>query len=168
MISKLMLGMLTDSERRLDLIEELNVMAELTYIIAAYNSANTIERTLLSLINQPGEPPKIIVVDDGSTDDTSTTVGRYESTVTLLRQPNAGPSAARNLGLRSVETEIVCFVDADDYVIGPHRQSVEKAWRKDIDMIIGMFAEGNDNSIFLSNRNKYDQRTSAEMLLQHF
>jgi glycosyltransferase involved in cell wall biosynthesis len=143
-------------------------VAELTYIIPTYNSARTIERTILSIINQPGERTKIIVVDDGSTDDTLTVLARYKSELTCLRQPNAGPSVARNLGLQMADTEIVCFVDADDYVVGPHRRSMESSWNKDIDMIIGLFAEGNDDRIVLSNRNKYGQNATNDVLLRHF
>src|SRR5262245_10901747 len=143
-------------------------MAELTYVIPTYNCASTIERTILSIINQRDECPKIIVVDDGSTDDTLRIVNGYKDKLTILQQPNAGPSAARNFGLQTVDSEIVCFVDADDYVVGPHRQSIEKSWNKDIDMIIGLFAEGNDDFIVLSQRNKYGENAPSEMLLRHF
>jgi glycosyltransferase involved in cell wall biosynthesis len=143
-------------------------MAELTYVVPTYNSAQTIQRTISSIIEQPGGRPKIIVVDDGSTDETMSVVSAYKSDLTLLRQPNAGPSAARNFGLQKVETEIVCFVDADDYVIGPHRQSIEQIWNKNIDMIIGLPAEGNDDRIILSQRNRYSLNATSDTLLRNF
>jgi glycosyltransferase involved in cell wall biosynthesis len=143
-------------------------MPELTYVIPVYNGARSIKRTLSSIIEQSGKRPKIIVVDDGSTDETISVVSMYKKQLTLLRQPNAGPSAARNLGLRAVETEIVCFVDADDYVIGPHRQGIEKTWNKNIDMIIGLAGEGYDDHIILSKNNKYRLNSSSEILLRNF
>ena len=143
-------------------------MAELTYVIPTYNSAQTIQRTISSIIEQPGGRPKIIVVDDGSTDETMSVVSAYKSDLTLLRQSNAGPSAARNFGLQKVETEIVCFVDADDYVIGPHRRSVEQTWNEGTDMIIGLPAEGTADGIFLSTRNKYDFNATNDELLHNF
>jgi len=143
-------------------------MAELTYIIPVFNGAQSIKRTIASIIEQPGRCSKIVVVDDGSTDGTLDAVSGFGSILTLLRQPNAGPSVARNLGLRACDTEIVCFIDADDYVIGPHSQSVEKIWHEDLDMVIGMTAEGNDDKICLANRNKYDSKSTNHSLLREF
>jgi glycosyltransferase involved in cell wall biosynthesis len=143
-------------------------MPELTYIIPAHNSAHFIERTIRSIIEQPGGRPKVIVVDDGSTDDTMSIIYSYKSELTLLRQSNRGPSAARNFGLQVVDTEIVCFVDADDYVIGPHRRSVEQGWNENVDMLIGLAAEGNDSWISLSNRNKYGSDATSYTLLREF
>jgi glycosyltransferase involved in cell wall biosynthesis len=143
-------------------------MPELTYVIPVYNGASFIERTLRSIIEQPGGRPKIIVVDDGSTDETVSVVSTYKSELTLLRQRNAGPSAARNFGLHAVDTEVVCFVDSDDYLIGPHRQSIEKSWNENVDMIIGLAAEGNDAYVTLSSRNKYDTDATNYTLLRDF
>jgi glycosyltransferase involved in cell wall biosynthesis len=143
-------------------------MPELTYVIPVYNGASFIERTISSIIEQPGAPPKIIVVDDGSTDETVSVVSRFKSQLTLLRQPNAGPSAARNFGLQAVDTEIVCFVDQDDYVVGPHRQATEKSWNENVDMIIGLAAQGSDAYIILSNRNNYSTDATNFTLLHDF
>src|SRR5262245_6939548 len=103
-------------------------MSELTYVIPVFNRAKLIERTILSLINQPGGSRNLIVVDDGSTDDTADVVSTYKDKLKLLRQPNLGPCAARNLGLQAVDSEIVCFIDSDDCVIGAHRMRIEEDW----------------------------------------
>lgn len=85
-----------------------------TYVIAAYNAASFIEETIASALAQdPCSPPPIIVVDDGSKDATPEIVSAIPG-VQLVRQENAGPSAARNRGLSLVETPFVTFLDADD------------------------------------------------------
>jgi glycosyltransferase involved in cell wall biosynthesis len=143
-------------------------MHELTYVIPAYNGARLIGRAIESILKQPGGHPNIIVVDDGSTDETENVVSTFKSEVTLLQQPNAGASASRNLGLHAVETEIVCFIDQDDYVIGPHHQEIEKSWTENVDMIVGLAAQGNDDYIHLSNRNNYGADATSYSLLCDF
>jgi glycosyltransferase involved in cell wall biosynthesis len=143
-------------------------MPELTYVVPVHNGAKFIERAVCSIMSQPAGPPKIIVVDDGSTDETVSVLSKYAEYITLLRQPNRGPSAARNNGLAAVDTPLVCFVDADDYVVGPHRQAVEESYRNDVDIIIGLHANGDDNSIRLSRINKYDVGSRGLTLLNQF
>jgi glycosyltransferase involved in cell wall biosynthesis len=83
-----------------------------TVVIPAYNSARTLERCLRACLAQDGVgSPEVIVVDDGSTDDTAAVAATLP--VTCIRQPNAGPAAARNAGWRAGHGEIVCFTDAD-------------------------------------------------------
>ena len=142
-------------------------MPELTYVVPVYNGGEFIQRALDSILGQSHEPAKIVVVDDGSTDDTPRIVSRYKD-VTMLRQPNKGVSAARNRGLEAVQTEIVCFVDADDYIIGPHRRSVEMKWNRDVDIIVGLAAQGDDSGAWLAMTNKYDVNSNAVTLLDHF
>jgi glycosyltransferase involved in cell wall biosynthesis len=143
-------------------------MPELTYVVPVYNGAKFIERAVCSIMSQAADPPKIIVVDDGSTDETVNILSKYGEQITLLKQPNLGPSAARNRGLAAVNTGIVCFVDADDYLVGPHRQAVEENYRNDVDIIIGLHASGDDNRIILSKTNKYGSNSTGLSLLNQF
>jgi glycosyltransferase involved in cell wall biosynthesis len=86
---------------------------EISVIIPAYNAAATIDVCLESVLAQStGEEFEIIVVDDGSTDDTAEIAGGYPG-VRVLWQENAGASAARNLGAREARGWILCFIDAD-------------------------------------------------------
>ncbi len=81
-------------------------------VIPAYNSAAYLAEAIASVRAQTRAVNEIIVVDDGSRDETSSVAERLG--VRCLRQPNAGPSAARNLGIREAGGEWIAFLDADD------------------------------------------------------
>jgi glycosyltransferase involved in cell wall biosynthesis len=84
-------------------------------IIPAYNAARTVDQTLDSVLSQTFQDFEIVVVDDGSTDDTPAVLARRRARLRVLRKVNEGrPAAARNLGVRASCGEYVAFVDADD------------------------------------------------------
>lgn len=84
-------------------------------IIPAYNAAGFIAETLESVVGQTYRPLEIIVVDDGSRDGTPEVVERFaDQGVRLIRQENAGPSAARNRGIAAATGAYIAFLDADD------------------------------------------------------
>ncbi len=88
-----------------------------TVIIPAYNAGQFIERTLDSVLRQTYDNLEIIVIDDGSTDHTSSIVeaiGATDPRIRLISQPNAGVAKARNLGIREASGDFVAFLDADD------------------------------------------------------
>ncbi len=83
-------------------------------VIPAYNCAAYIQAAVDSALNQSRVPDEIIVVDDGSTDGTDRVLARYEAPVRVIRQVNAGESAARNTGLRAAVGDLIAFLDGDD------------------------------------------------------
>jgi glycosyltransferase involved in cell wall biosynthesis len=83
-------------------------------VIPAYNSARTLTRALSSVFSQTYGNYEVIVVDDGSTDDTEAVVRQYGERVILIRQENAGAGAARNRGCRAASGRLLAFLDADD------------------------------------------------------
>lgn len=96
-------------------------------IIAVYNGAATVGRAIESVLAQSYTQREIIVVDDGSTDDTPQRVGQYGDAVRYLRQENAGVSAARNAGARHAGGEWLAFLDADDWYY-PDRLRLHAEW----------------------------------------
>ncbi|MBN9519684.1 glycosyltransferase family 2 protein [bacterium] len=88
--------------------------APVTVVVPTYNSGHLITDAINSLLAQTAQPEEIVVVDDGSTDDTAGRLAAYGSQIRYHRQPNRGVSAARNLGLRHARSELVAFLDADD------------------------------------------------------
>lgn len=88
-------------------------MKKVAVIIPCYNASKTIGNTLLSVLNQSRSPDEIIVVDDGSTDDSGDIVHQFGG-VRYHRQKNAGVSVARNMGVSLTTSQWVAFCDADD------------------------------------------------------
>lgn len=82
-------------------------------IIPTFNRAHLIGQAIGSVLDQNYPSLEIIVVDDGSTDETEAVVSRFKQ-VRLLRQKNAGPSSARNRGICFSTGEIIMFLDSDD------------------------------------------------------
>jgi cellulose synthase/poly-beta-1,6-N-acetylglucosamine synthase-like glycosyltransferase len=83
-------------------------------LIPAYNAAAFIDEALESALQQTHPYKEIVVVDDGSTDDTAGRVGKFGTSVRLVRVPHGGLSWARNHGMRASTGEFVLFLDADD------------------------------------------------------
>ncbi|HYE02566.1 MAG TPA: glycosyltransferase family 2 protein [Phycisphaerales bacterium] len=91
----------------------------LAFVVPAFNAAHTIERTLRSLARQTRADFELVVVDDGSTDQTAARVAACigsDPRSRLLPQPNAGVAAARARGLAATTAPAVCFLDADDWI----------------------------------------------------
>lgn len=89
-----------------------------TAVMPAYHAAAFVAEAVESLLRQTVPPSEVIVVDDGSTDDTAAVAERAGARV--IRQANGGPAAARNAGIRAAETEWVALLDADD-IARPNR-----------------------------------------------
>jgi glycosyltransferase involved in cell wall biosynthesis len=87
--------------------------AHISLIIPIYNGAQHLPAALASARAQTRPPDEIIVVDDGSTDD-SAALARAQPDVRLLTQANAGPGAARNAGLAAAQGGLLAFLDQDD------------------------------------------------------
>ena len=83
-------------------------------IIPTYNRAKTIERAVNSVLAQTWKEMEIIVVDDGSTDQTVEILKAYGTQIRVIRQQNGGASAARNTGIKAATGEIISFLDSDD------------------------------------------------------
>lgn len=86
-------------------------------IIPLYNKEKYIERCLQSVINQSYKDFEIIVVDDGSTNESASIIKKQfpDKNVNLIQQPNQGVSAARNKGIDFAKQPYIAFLDADDY-----------------------------------------------------
>lgn len=91
----------------------------ISVIIATYQHAGSLPGCLDSVLAQEGVTTEIIVVDDGSTDNTVSALQPYEGKITLIRQDNRGANPARNRGRKEAKGEYVIFVDADIIMV-PH------------------------------------------------
>jgi len=87
---------------------------DIAVIVPTYNRADLIGETLDSILRQSYPAAEIIVVDDGSTDDTAAVVARYSDSVKYLRVDNSGVAAARNAGVTAGTASWLAFCDSDD------------------------------------------------------
>ena len=93
----------------------MNYAPSISVVIPLYNKRDTVERALLSVFRQTLLDFEVIVIDDGSTDGGTEVVQSLgDPRIRLLRQPNRGVSAARNVGIEEANSEIIAFLDADD------------------------------------------------------
>ena len=97
---------------------------KVSVIVPVYNSCEYIGATLDSIINQDFSSFELIVIDDGSTDNSLEIIKEKLSKSTIsyeiIHQENAGVSCARNVGIEKANGEYLVFVDSDDYITGNH------------------------------------------------
>ena len=102
-------------------------MAKVSIIVPVYNVEKYIKRSLESLVNQTFSDIEIIVINDGSTDNSANIIETFkDERIKLYSQDNKGGSAARNLGIEKATSDYIMFLDADDYY---HLDCVEKAYK---------------------------------------
>ncbi|MEM5603786.1 glycosyltransferase family 2 protein [Bacillus cereus] len=113
---------------------------KLSVVITNYNKEQYLAQCLQSVVEQTLKGIEIIVVDDGSTDNSMRVLRQYEkqhNNLKVYRQQNSGVSAARNAGLQKANGEYVTFLDADDYVhLAGYEKMYEVASGNNADMVI--------------------------------
>lgn len=101
-------------------------MAFFSIVIPLYNKANYIENTLRSVLNQTFTDYEIIVINDGSTDNSVVKVLEFnDSRIQLYNQKNQGASVARNLGIEKAKYDYIAFLDADDLWMPNHLETLK-------------------------------------------
>ncbi|MGD9570377.1 MAG: glycosyltransferase family A protein [Thermoleophilia bacterium] len=96
-------------------------------MIPTYNRAALVTRAIESALAQERPPDEVIVVDDGSVDDTSERVAAFGDAVRYVRQENAGGAAARNRGVHEARGRWIAFLDSDDVWEAGHLAAMERA-----------------------------------------
>ncbi len=90
---------------------------QVSVIIPTYNNAQYLSQAIKSILNQTYQASEIIVIDDGSTDETTEVVQSFNKNIQYIRQENKGPASARNTGLKIAKGKYVVFLDADDELL---------------------------------------------------
>ena len=93
-------------------------------VVTTYNQAGYIEQALESVFAQTYVPIEVIVVDDGSTDDTALRIASFTDRVSYIRQKNQGIAGSRNTGTRKAGGELIAFLDGDD-IWDPRKLAVQ-------------------------------------------
>lgn len=89
-------------------------MPVLSVVIPAYNCENFLDEAISSVLNQSFQDLEIIVVNDGSTDNTTSVLDTFRDRIRIINQSNKGKSEARNTGIEASSGDFVAFMDADD------------------------------------------------------
>ena len=117
----------------------------ISVIIPFYNARNTLEQAVRSVLTQSLTHLELILVNDGSTDDSIETLSSIQdSRIRIINQQNQGPSAARNNGLRHAKGEWICFVDADDALTPKALERMLYAAGPLVDIIVGCYQTTTD------------------------
>lgn len=122
-------------------------------VIPAYNVGDFLGATIESVFSQRVDEVEIIVIDDGSTDNTANVMDSYANRIHSIRQDNCGVAAARNVGLKYASGEFVAFLDGDD-IWNPDNLGVKLAVLERNPEIAGVFG---DFEIFDSNTTLHER-----------
>jgi glycosyltransferase involved in cell wall biosynthesis len=86
-----------------------------TALICNYNYGRFLAQAIDSALNQTWEPIEVLVVDDGSTDESRSVLERYRGRIKVILKENGGQASAFNVGIAEARGEIICFLDSDDF-----------------------------------------------------
>ena len=107
--------------------KKVGTSAGVSVVIPAFNSARFLPQVLEAAFSQTYPPLEVILVDDGSTDETPQVMQHFQNRVTYIRREHKGPSSALNRGILRARGEWIAFLDADDLWL-PHRLEHELAF----------------------------------------
>ena len=136
----------------------------ISVIIPAYNAAGTIRRCIQSVLEQTYTEWEMIIVDDGSKDDTLGICQSYDdSRIRVLHKENGGVSSARNMGLNLAQGDYIAFIDSDDFIETDYLQHLSHGFGYDI-VITGFYygavPEASCFKFQLSDKQKVSQELS--------
>jgi glycosyltransferase involved in cell wall biosynthesis len=104
-------------------------MTDISVVVPTYNRSHLIRETLDAILAQTHAPHEIIVVDDGSTDDTRTVLASYGERIRAISIANSGDLVARNTGLRIAQGHLLTFCDSDDLWMPGYLAEMSAQWR---------------------------------------
>lgn len=120
-------------------------MTRISFIMPTYNRAHFIAESLQSVLGQIGDHDELLVVDDGSTDDTARAVAGVDGRIRYIRQDNAGKSVALNRGLAATDGDYVWVCDDDDLLRpGVVALLYDRLAGADLDFVFGRYSRFRD------------------------
>ena len=132
---------------------------KISVLIPTYNSERTIVATLDSVLSQTLPPDEILIMDDGSTDNTVSLLGRYKPRITLIQQRNRGVAQARNALAERARGDLIAFLDHDD-LWHPQYLATQRKLFGDHPQAAAFFT-AHDNHVGLSDYEWKDARSEA-------
>lgn len=147
----------------------------ISIIIPCYNAEQSLERCLNSVVSQYYQNLEIIIVDDGSRDQTSDIYTKFKKEdyrIKVIKQNNSGVSKARNVGLKAVTGAYVCFVDSDDWVEKNYCEelyNILAAENADVSIIEASYEDENGTIVYnkpISKDKIFDGQQALILLLE--
>ncbi len=115
--------------------------SDLSVIIPVFNGEKYINQAIDSVLNQVGVKTEIIIVNDGSTDDTLSRLNQYKDEISIYTIAHSGASVARNFGLKKATSKYIMFLDADDFLLDNRicQECLERIRKENLEMILFSF-----------------------------
>ena len=114
-------------------------MPQISVIVPVYNTEKYLDKCINSILIQKMQDFEIIIVNDGSTDDSESIIKKYKTKystqIKFYNKPNGGLSDARNFGVKKATGEYLCFIDSDDYIDEKLFSNLEKYISQHVDLI---------------------------------
>lgn len=134
-------------------------------VVPAYNAEKFIDETISSVLTQTYSNWELILIDDGSTDNTSALIGKHSnnSKIKYFFQTNQGVSAARNNGIRKATGKYIAFLDADDYWL-PNNLEEKVQFLETNPDYYWIFSDMYESDAFLNNLNPAPKGTDSCLL----
>ena len=132
---------------------------KISVIIPVYNSSTYLRKCLDSVVNQTLKDIEIIIINDGSTDDSKNIIeeytGKYKNII-FIDQENKGIGKTRNIGIKMATGEYITFVDSDDYIKENMLEEYYKYAKKhNFDLVIGSYIKKINNKEIIFENNKF-------------
>lgn len=132
---------------------------KISVIIPVYNSSTNLRKCLDSVVNQTLKDIEIIVINDGSTDDSKNIIEEYTvkyKNIIFIDQENKGIGKTRNIGIKKATGEYITFVDSDDYIKENMLEEYYKYAKKhNFDLVIGSYIKKINNKEIIFENNKF-------------
>ena len=140
---------------------------KISIIIPVYNAEKTIERCLKSILNQNTENVEIIVVNDGSTDNSENIILEIQKNSSIIKyyyKDNSGVADTRNYGIEKASGDYIAFVDSDDYISSNYIETISPFIDKGIEIIKYKLKkiDKNENELELVNGPTFEEKTGEE------
>ena len=140
----------------------------LSFIIPVYNGEKYITQAVESILNQAETGIEIVIIDDGSTDDSylvcKELADKYNS-IKLIQSENKGVSHARNLGVSKADAEWISFLDADDYLLESAVSEMKKFSTVKEDVVIFNYKRGSNKAEFNEEKKSITNSEAINILL---
>lgn len=141
---------------------------DITIIIPVYNSEKYLNRCIDSIINQTAKNYKILIINDGSKDNSQKIIDdyckKYPKIIKCVKQKNKGVAKTRNNAIKLTDTKYIMFMDNDDYIDVDYVETLYKNI-KDYDIVLSGFRRPNSKGVITTETNLQDEEWSKMMIM---